>query len=104
MMGMVIRDNHQRGRHELMVDGDLAGVVDYRLGAGQVDLVRTAVDDRYAGRGLGTTLVEFALRDARDRGLAVVPSCPFVAEVIARKPDEFLDLVPEGRRGEFGLN
>ncbi|MBU6515672.1 MAG: N-acetyltransferase [Acidobacteriota bacterium] len=103
MMDVVMRDNHQRSRHELRVDGDLAGVVDYRVGAGQVDLVHTEVDASFAGRGLGTTLVEFALRDARARGLKVVPSCPFVSVVIARKPEEFLDLVPEERRGEFGL-
>ena len=102
-MNVVVRDNHLRNRHELTVDGDLAGVVDYRVGEGQVDLVHTEVDDRYAGRGLGTILVEFALRDARARGLAVVPSCPFVGVVIARTPEEFLDLVPEGRRREFGL-
>ena len=101
-MDVAIRDNHRRHRYEMTVDGDLAGVVDYHLGEEQIDLLHAEVDDRFAGRGLGTTLAVFALRDARARGLAVVPSCPFVAAVIARDPDEFLDLVPAERRGESG--
>ena len=46
--------------------------------------------------------METALSEARERGLRVLPQCPFVAEHIREHP-EWLDLVPEDRRAEFGL-
>lgn len=43
-----------------------------------------------------------ALDDARERGLAVLPFCPFVRAHIQRHR-EYADLVPAARRGEFDL-
>jgi hypothetical protein len=40
------------------------------------------------------------LSDARRRGLAVLP---YVRQVIARSPQEYLDLVGERDRARFGL-
>lgn len=40
--------------------------------------------------------------DARSRGLAVLPFCPFVKGYIERHPDH-LYLVPEARRERLGL-
>ena len=40
---------------------------------------------------------------ARDAGLDVYPSCPFIAEYIKRHPDRYLDLVPEQVREKYGL-
>jgi predicted GNAT family acetyltransferase len=48
-------------------------------------------------------LIEYALRDMREAGLQVLPSCSYVSDYIARNP-EYLDLVPEGRRRAFGLS
>ncbi|WP_420803744.1 GNAT family N-acetyltransferase [Saccharopolyspora erythraea] len=42
------------------------------------------------------------LDSARERGLEVLPHCPFVRSWIARHP-EYLELVPEDRRAEFDL-
>jgi hypothetical protein len=39
----------------------------------------------------------------RGAGLAVLPFCPFVRAFIADHTGEYLDLVPEGYRSEFGL-
>ena len=42
------------------------------------------------------------LRSLKARGLAVLPYCPYVKSWIKKHP-EYTDLVPEDRRGEFGL-
>lgn len=58
---------------------------------------------RFEGQGLGTRLVTDALSEVRGAGLAVLPFCPFVRAFIADHTGEYLDLVPEGYRSEFGL-
>jgi predicted GNAT family acetyltransferase len=46
----------------------------------------------YEGQGLAGTLVEGALQDLRERGLGVIPVCPFVRTWLRRHP-EYADLV-----------
>ena len=102
-MAVSLSDNRASDRYEVTVDGEIAGVARYVLVSGRIEHVHTEVAGRFAGQGLGATLVVHALRDARSRGLEVVPSCSFVASVIAKNAEEFLDLVPSSRRAEFGL-
>ncbi len=69
---------------------------------GLIAFVHTEVDERLKGRGLGDRLIRFALEDARTRGLAVLPFCPFVKAFIERHR-EFEALVPDTYREQFGL-
>lgn len=100
-MSETIADNPERQRYEIRVDGEVAGFVQYRLQPGQIAFIHTEVDNRFEGQGLGSKLAAFALDDARERGLAVLPFCPFVKGYIQRHR-EYADLVPEERRAEFG--
>jgi predicted GNAT family acetyltransferase len=47
-------------------------------------------------------LVRHVLDEARERGLAVLPLCPFVRGWISRHED-YLDLVPPTARTKYGL-
>ena len=60
------------------------------------------MDDRFRGHGLGGRLVQASLDAARARHLPVLPYCPFVRSWIAEHR-EYADLIPEGRREQFGL-
>jgi predicted GNAT family acetyltransferase len=96
--GIEIRDDPDAGRYEISVDGTRAGFVTYRLNDRRITFVHTEVDESRSGAGLGSTLVHAALEDARRRRLQVVPLCPFVASIVRRDPDAYLDLVvPELR-------
>ena len=97
-----VADNPDRDRYEVRVGGELAGFSQYRRRPPGLAFVHTEIDDRFEGQGLGGRLVSFALDDARARGLAVLPFCPFVKGYVERHP-EYLDLVPEEKRGDFGL-
>ena len=97
-----IADDADKKRYEIHSDGALAGFVTYRLKAGLIELVHTEIDEELEGHGLGSRLISFALDDARERELAVLPFCPFVNDYIQRHR-QYVDLVPEGRRGDFGL-
>jgi uncharacterized protein len=99
---VTVADNADEARYEIRVDGELAGFVTYRLRSGLIELVHTEIDEEFEGHGLGGQLISFALNDARERGLAVLPFCPFANDYIQRHR-QYVDLVPEGRRAEFGL-
>ncbi|MEU6262650.1 GNAT family N-acetyltransferase [Saccharopolyspora shandongensis] len=95
-------DNPDAKRFEIRADGELAGFAEYRLRPKSIAFVHTEIDSRFEGRGLGSALVRTALDDVRERGLAVLPYCPFVRRWISTHPD-YLDLVPVDKRAEFGL-
>lgn len=99
---LTVADNSDRERYEIRIDGKLAGFVKYRLRPEAIELVHTEINDEFEGRGLGSRLIAFALDDARERGLAVLPTCPFVNDYIQRHR-QYVELVPEGRRQDFGL-
>jgi uncharacterized protein len=98
----IVTDNPAESRYELHLGGELAGFVKYHLRGQQITLIHTEIDPRFQGAGLATHLARFSLDDARKRDLAVLPSCPYIRSWIRKHP-EYADLVPDGRRAEFGL-
>lgn len=95
-MSVPIVDDQAAQRFEAAVDGEVA-VLRYRREPGRFVLISTDVPPNLQGHGLGSMLAQAALRTASDRGLLVVPLCPFVASYIRRHP-EYLPLVmPEYR-------
>jgi uncharacterized protein len=91
-----------RDRYELSIDGELVGFTAYRARPGLIAFIHTEVDERFQGRGLADKLIRFALEDAREQDLAVLPFCPFVKAFIERHR-EFEALVPDKYREQFGL-
>jgi hypothetical protein len=97
-----VQDAEADSRYEVHVDGELAGFADYRRRDGAVEITHTEVDEAYEGQGLARRLTEHALEAARSAGVTVVPTCPYVAKFISRNR-EYVDLVPEDQRADFGL-
>ncbi len=98
-----VHDNPFEGRYEIRVGGRTAGFTTYKCKPDLIAFVHTEIDPSLEGRGLGSRLVGSALEDARERGLAVLPFCPFVNEFIRRHRDEYVELVPERYRQQFEL-
>lgn len=86
---LAVSDNEQESRYELTRDGEVLGFLVYRSEPehDRVVLVHTEVDPAYEGQGLGSVLVKGALDDLRERGVAVVPLCPFVRAYLRRHPE-----------------
>jgi hypothetical protein len=97
-----VQDNADESRFEIRVDGRLAGFSRYVLHGDEADFVHTQIDDEFGGRGLASRLIRAALDDALRRGWQVLPYCPFVKAFIG-KNQEYRDLVPAGRRAQFGF-
>ena len=101
-MAELVKDHPERARYEIEVDGERGGFVQYRRAGHEITLIHTETDPRFRGRGLGGHLIAAVLDEARQQGLAVIPRCPFARAFIADHPG-YRDLVPAGRRAEFGL-
>ena len=87
-----VHDEPDRSRFVAQVEGRLAGVAAYELAEGLITFTHTVVEDEVEGQGVGSALARTALDAARERGLAVVPRCSFIAGWIDRHPD-YADLV-----------
>ncbi|HET6481002.1 MAG TPA: N-acetyltransferase [Actinoplanes sp.] len=88
----VVVDAFERQRYELLIGGEVAGVLHYRRHGGEVELLHTEVEQSFSGRGLAGRLAAAALADARNRATPVLVSCPFVHGYLERHP-EFADLL-----------
>ena len=96
-----VRDNPEKSRYELLEDGKLLGVADYRPmgavtsgdtpGPRVMAFPHTEIVPSRRNQGLGKELVKGALDDVRRKGAKVVPYCWFVAEFIEENP-EYADL------------
>jgi predicted GNAT family acetyltransferase len=101
-MDVEVTDNPDKARFEIVADGELAGFTQYHLRDGVIAFTHTQTDDRFRGHGLGSRLVRASLDEARARQLVVLPYCTFVQGWITEHR-EYADLIPAGRREQFGL-
>src|SRR3954463_3914068 len=101
MAGMtehVVRDNADQHRFEIELGDGSFAIAEYTLPQGKIVFTHTEVPPAHEGQGIGTALIRFALRSARDRGLQVVPVCPFFAAYIKARAEEHAWLAPASRK------
>jgi predicted GNAT family acetyltransferase len=92
-MNIVVADAPAEHRYEARDGETLAGLAAYLLTNGNlIVFTHTEVEAGYEGKGVGSQIARAALDGARDRGLRVVPLCPFIKGWIERHPD-YADLV-----------
>ncbi len=86
--------HHESAAHRFVARiGDAEAVIEYAtVNAKTLDYHHTFVPPALRGGGIASQLAEFALRYARDNGIKVRPTCPFVARYIERHP-EFQPLI-----------
>ena len=100
---LVIRDNVEKHRFEIdLGDGSFA-IAQYVLPEGKIMFTHTEVPPAHQGKGLGTLLIKTALAAARERGLQVIPICPFFAAYIKKHPEE-QDLLDPAYRKILGVD
>ena len=98
-----IRDNHEKHRFEVDVGDGSFAIADYVLHPGKIIFTHTFVPPAHEGHGIGSALIRFALNSARERGLEVVPICPFFTDYIKQHPEE-QDLLAAESRQKLGLD
>ncbi|MFJ9952289.1 GNAT family N-acetyltransferase [Kitasatospora sp. NPDC091207] len=95
-MTVTVRDVEAESRFEARVDDVLAGFAEYIRSDRLVVYPHTVVEPAFEGQGIGGTLARAALDDARERGLAVLATCPFIKGWMLRHP-EYTELAYENR-------
>lgn len=80
------------GRFALMIDGREVAVVDYRRLPGTWNIVHTYTEPASRGYGVASDLIREVLNAAREEGVTVIPTCPYVAWWIGEHRD-YEDLV-----------
>jgi NAD+ kinase len=90
-------DAFERQRYEIVLGGEVAGVLHYRRHGDSVELMHTEIEPAFEGRGLAGRLAAAALADARARVTPVVVTCPFVTGYVQRHP-EYRELLAPAER------
>ena len=90
-----IHDNPSHHRFEATIDGHTA-IAEYTLEPGLITFTHTLVPPELGGRGLGTAIIRAGLKSARERGLKVIPICPFFAKYMKEHAEE-QDLLAPGQ-------
>jgi hypothetical protein len=97
---IALADNPAAHRFELRLAGEVAAFSEYNVLSHALLFTHTEVMPAHEGKGLGSRMAQYALEEARRRGVPVIPACPFIAAYI-RRHHEYLDLVSEESRRAF---
>ena len=93
MAAITVQDHPAESRYEILVDGELGGILEYtRPESGPVDLRHTVVLPAFRGQGLAGQLVQGAFDELRRSGERAVASCSYVQSWLPEHP-EVADLV-----------
>jgi predicted GNAT family acetyltransferase len=85
-----VRDARERSRYEASLgeEPEIAAVLEYRLMEHSIALLHTEVEPQYGGQGIGSRFARAVFEDARERGLKVIPKCPFIVRWLERHPEQ----------------
>ena len=97
-----VRNNQEQHRFEIDL-GDAVAVAVYTPMAGKIMFTHTEVPEAHEGKGVGTALIRAGLAYAREKGLSVIPTCPFFASYMKRHA-EVQDLLDPHYRKVLGLD
>ena len=86
-------DNVTKKQYELKVESAIARI-EYIKAQDKIYLTHTEVPKNLNGKGLGSAIVELALKDVKSQKLTLIPLCPFVAMYIKRHPEWYVLVSP----------
>ncbi len=81
-----LEEGPTKGRYRIELDGAEAEMTYSRAGDDLIIIDHTYVPEELRGRRIGSRLVFRAVEDARRRGFAILPLCPFAKATFERHP------------------
>lgn len=88
---VVINDNNS-GEIQLYSDDDKIGKMDISVKDGLLTVYHTEVNEEHSGKGFAKLLLGELVSYAREKGLKIVPLCPYVQAQFKRRPDDYQDV------------
>lgn len=80
-------DNVEAKQYEFHVGNYIPKIEYIKTNTGDIYLTHTEVPAELEGKGIGGQLVKKVLSDIEQKGLRLVPLCPFVAGYIQKHPE-----------------
>ena len=77
----------ERKQYTLTLDGAEIGYAKYQETPTQRVFTHTVVEPEFGGRGYATSLIDFAVADARSDDKRIVGECPMVAHWLTKHPE-----------------
>ncbi len=102
-MAFTVILDETKNQYQLLDEQTQIGVAEFHLENHEMVMDHTVVNPKYSRLCLGENLIFFALDDLLAKNYKVVPKCWFVAKVIKKYPDKYLDLVSVENRKLLGL-
>lgn len=77
-----------KGRYVARADGKAEAEMTYSImNETTIIIDHTGVPDEWRGMGVGKALVKRGVEDARERGVKIIPLCPFAKAQIDKNPE-----------------
>lgn len=87
-MEILQEDNGSKGRFFIEADASIAAEMTYTwAGTDRFIIDHTEVSDALRGRNAGKAMVMKAVAFAREKGVRIIPLCPFARSVFDRMPE-----------------
>lgn len=82
------REDNTEGKIVVEVEGNEAGFIKYKwLENGNINAYSTFVKEEYRDKRLGMPLFDKLVEFAKEKGIKIYPTCPFVVKMFARMPE-----------------
>jgi uncharacterized protein len=83
-----------KGVFYIEIDGERLAEMSYtKAGEDRIIIDHTEVSDKLRGKGAGAQLVKAAVLYAREKGIRIIPLCPFAKSVFEKKREEYKDVL-----------
>lgn len=86
-------ETESKGIFEVIENGQKVGEMTYsKAGTDRIIIDHTSVEPSQNGKGLGKKLVDAGVDFAREKGLKIIPLCPFASRVL-KGADKYSDVL-----------
>jgi predicted GNAT family acetyltransferase len=94
MNAMDVVNDRERHRFRVRLPEGEGELIYAAIAPRTLELVHTEVASSLRGRGVGDALVETALAYAREHGLKIVATCPYVQRWLTKHPEQNDIVIP----------
>lgn len=89
-----VKDNPEKNRYELdFGDGGDVAVLNYSIDGDVIDMQSVVVPELHRNQGIARLITQTAFDSARDKGMKVIATCPYVKAFVKRYKSEYADMV-----------